>query len=187
MLCMKSSFSLAFEAHCLRLNKECRTRVTIAHHESSKNCEIVKTGQAEQYFRVMITQIIRMVYSYDPRGGTILSLAKFSVWTGLHLGFSIICACLPVFRVFLPKDNGIINTALRMLYKTVTTRFNRTSSNSPTDHNGPSLPSFVRPYKQTGLGIQSRDQLPLTGISVVSEVEVLGVAEYHLRQSDKPL
>ncbi|KAM7195036.1 integral membrane protein [Rhypophila sp. PSN 637] len=58
---------------------------------------------------VMITQILRMVFGYNPDPNSdrsVTSLAQLSVWTGLHLGFAIICACLPLFRVYFPKSRN---------------------------------------------------------------------------------
>jgi hypothetical protein len=143
---------------------------------------LVHAFLTKQRHRVILTQILRMVFSYDPKGGGVLSLEQLSIWTGLHLGFGIICACLPVFRVYLPKDDGLINTTLKRLYTTVTTHFYRFSRKySSSGYSDPTLPSFVRPNRVEDVKLLSTDELPLTEFSVVSEVERLGGAEYHLR------
>jgi hypothetical protein len=131
---------------------------------------------------VIITQIIRMIFGYNPHNEDkgITSLARLSVWTGLHLGFGIICACMPVFRTYLPRKDGPINSGLRRLFGTVSGWLGRHSSISGSRSSRPQLPSFVHRYpEKTATKKSSADELPLTKISVLSEVEVLGAAEYH--------
>ena len=137
---------------------------------------------ANQRNRVILTQILRMVICYKPNSGGVKSLEQLSIWTGLHLGFGVICACLPVFRVYLPKDASIINATLIGLYTTVTTCFPRLSRKSSRFGNGDStLPSFVRPNKPAGLMLSSSPELPSTELSDVSLIERLGAAEFHVR------
>lgn len=130
----------------------------------------------------MVTQVLRMVFGYNPdweadRG--ITSLAQFSLWTGLHLGFAIICACLPVLRVYLPTENGFIDTRLKLFYRSVSgwaSRFSRDRSAGRTTD--PSLPSFENWNANTGTVGPSSDEIPLKAYKVVSW-EVSGAKKNH--------
>lgn len=143
----------------------------------------------------MVTQILRMVFGYNPQpGADLTSLAPLSLWTGLHLGCAIICTCLPVFRVFLPKDNGMASNKLRFIYRSASgwlsrSRTSRTLSGSNSTSNNSrrkraSLPSFVGTYSHQSPRSLEPDQIHLTNFSIMSEVEVLGASEYHLRDVD---
>jgi hypothetical protein len=137
-------------------------------------------------YRVMITQILRMIFGYNPDGEdrSVTSLAQLSLWTGLHLGFAIICACLPVFRVYLPKEDGALNTRLRLLYRNVSGWVSRTSRSEsqpsrPTLHL--SVPTYRKRAFSQGKSPSLEDGIPLKTQTSTISVEMLGASEYHRR------
>ncbi|KAF7872252.1 hypothetical protein EAF04_003176 [Stromatinia cepivora] len=89
----------------------------------------------------VITSVLRLVKGYNPDGDTsITGLSHLSIWTGLHLGFAVICACLPVFRVYIPR-HGLVSSKMRLLYTAVSGWVGRTSSHNKSTA---SLPKYMR-------------------------------------------
>lgn len=48
-------------------------------------------------FSVIITGIIRVIYGYKP-GSRVPSYSKTELWSAIHIGTAMICACLPTLR-----------------------------------------------------------------------------------------
>jgi len=136
----------------------------------------------------IVTSILRLIKGYNPDGDTsITGLSHLSIWTGLHLGFAVICACLPVFRVYIPK-HGIFSSKMRLVYNTVGGWVGRTNSR---DKSNASLPKYMRrPSDQSDKKSQEfryapqrvkkrpmHDEIPLTTTSSVEDhgVERMGV------------
>ncbi|KAG9238581.1 hypothetical protein BJ875DRAFT_511081 [Amylocarpus encephaloides] len=68
-------------------------KLKLPRRERIALCGIFLTGGF-----VIITAILRLVKGYHPDGETsITSLSGLSLWAGLHLGFGVICCCLPNF------------------------------------------------------------------------------------------
>ncbi|ESZ91286.1 integral membrane protein [Sclerotinia borealis F-4128] len=89
----------------------------------------------------IVTSVLRLVKGYNPDGDTsITGLSHLSIWTGLHLGFAIICACLPVFRVYIPR-NGLFSSKMRLVYTAVSGWVGRSSSHNKSTA---SLPKYMR-------------------------------------------
>ncbi|KAL8723797.1 MAG: hypothetical protein Q9181_007189 [Wetmoreana brouardii] len=56
---------------------------------------------------VLITCVLRMVYSFDPlEFYNVPSFPNRIVWSTAELGVAIVCACLPTYRPLLPKSFG---------------------------------------------------------------------------------
>ncbi|CAI6100699.1 unnamed protein product [Clonostachys chloroleuca] len=120
---------------------------------------------------VIITQVLRMIFGYNPDTGgdrSVTSLSRLSLWTGLHLGFAIICACLPVLRVYLPADKWISNSRLGHLYNSFSGWMSSGSrkSKSPSHSGKSSLPTYQEPnilsHTDHPGPYSSNDEIPLT-------------------------
>ena len=49
------------------------------------------------FFSVLITGVLRVIYGYKP-GSTNISFEKGEMWSAVHVGTAVICACLPTLR-----------------------------------------------------------------------------------------
>lgn len=112
-----------------------------------------------------------MIFGYNPDTGgdrSVTSLSRLSLWTGLHLGFAIICACLPVLRVYLPADKWISNSRLGHLYNSFSGWMSSGSrkSKSPSQSGKSSLPTYqepnILPHTDHPGPYSSNDEIPLT-------------------------
>lgn len=121
-----------------------------------------------------------MAYGYRPgTEGSTTSMSSLSLWTGLHLGFAVICTSLPVFRVFLPKDDAFFVTRVRLLYRSISGWVCKSSSTpKPT---APSLPSFVNPDRKAPIPsvVYPNEILLTTNDSSISRIDRLVAEEYH--------
>lgn len=121
--------------------------------------------QLTRLYRVIVTQVIRMVFGYNPdptSNRSITSLSQLSVWTGLHLGFAIICACLPVLRMYLPKEDGALNTRLKLFYQSVSGWTSRISQSRTTPRTTEQqLPNYASRIAYSGYKVPSSDEIPL--------------------------
>ncbi|KOC18278.1 hypothetical protein AFLA70_59g003510 [Aspergillus flavus AF70] len=63
---------------------------------------------------VIVTGAIRIAYVYKP-GDQLLSLAQASLWSVINLGVAILCACLPIYRPWLPNF-GKLSSIWRSTY-----------------------------------------------------------------------
>jgi hypothetical protein len=137
--------------------------------------------------RVMVTQILRMIFGYNPNGEdrSVTSLAQLSLWTGLHLGFAIICACMPVFRVYLPREDGTLNIKLKLLYRNVSGWVSGTSR-SESQPSRPTQPSSYPTHRKRmisqGKAPSLEDGISLKTPTSVRSIEILGASEYHRRE-----
>jgi hypothetical protein len=46
---------------------------------------------------VIITGLLRVIYGYKP-GSQNVAFSKAELWSGVHVGIAIVCACLPTLR-----------------------------------------------------------------------------------------
>ncbi|ERF69692.1 hypothetical protein EPUS_03684 [Endocarpon pusillum Z07020] len=85
---------------------------------------------------VIITGIIRVIYSYVP-GSRVPEYIKAELWSTIHIGMAIFCACLPTIR---PLFTGMTSrlakasSSLRQRYCSASGRYSKdtaASSNSP--------------------------------------------------------
>ncbi|KAI9647501.1 hypothetical protein NHQ30_003886 [Ciborinia camelliae] len=124
----------------------------------------------------IVTSVLRLVKGYNPDGDTsITGLSHLSIWTGLHLGFAVISACLPVFRVYIPR-HGLFSSKIRLVYTAVSGWVGRTSSRNKSTG---SLPNYSEPsdknsqeFRYAPQPVKKRpmiDEIPLTTINSIEE------------------
>lgn len=106
---------------------------------------------------VVITGIIRIVLVYQPNQ-TLISFTKASLWTCIHLGVAILCACLPTYGPLWPSIMSMGNSIRSLVStRTKTTTTGKSSSTSAISANG----SY---YKR--MAYSDSDQIHLTAVSV---------------------
>jgi hypothetical protein len=133
---------------------------------------------------VIITSMLRIIFGYTPDQGSILGLSRLSFWTGFHLAFVVISTCLPLFRSYLPTADTLVRLRAHYLYNSVSGLLRRTKTSSSVSHakdgsmESP-FPVYTASRDKSKKTKSSVDEIPLTNISVISEVERFGRSEYH--------
>ncbi|KAL8800462.1 MAG: hypothetical protein Q9182_005174 [Xanthomendoza sp. 2 TL-2023] len=65
---------------------------------------------------IIITGIIRVIYGYAPSTSRIPSYTGADLWSSIHIGMAIVCACLPTLRPLVTRS-GIISTAYSSIWQ----------------------------------------------------------------------
>ncbi|KAL8945850.1 MAG: hypothetical protein Q9222_007667 [Ikaeria aurantiellina] len=106
---------------------------------------------------VIITGIIRMAKVYRPGGGE-FDLTAGTIWLNVHVGTTIICACLPTYRPLFSR-NPWLSSKIQVL------RSPRKSADSDSTHPLPALPQSVHRPDSTDFmdGIYMGQQQDLHG------------------------
>ncbi|KAF2262725.1 hypothetical protein CC78DRAFT_569581 [Lojkania enalia] len=109
---------------------------------------------------VIITGLLRIVNGYNPHGkNSITDVSALSFWTGIHLGACVVCTSLPVFRIYLPKQDGFLNSRVRLLYRSVSGWVGLTSRGTSNDTYLPSYKKHSKDItKETTVYV---DEMPL--------------------------
>ncbi|KAE8372685.1 hypothetical protein BDV26DRAFT_88768 [Aspergillus bertholletiae] len=111
---------------------------------------------------VIVTGAIRIAYVYKP-GDQLLSLAQASLWSVINLGVAILCACLPIYRPWLPKFGQLSSIWRSHSGKTS----HSDSSHAPTANTGNSTTKSQKsqpPYYYYEANDSHGDVVPLTRI-----------------------
>ncbi|KAF7503814.1 hypothetical protein GJ744_003255 [Endocarpon pusillum] len=87
---------------------------------------------------VVITGIVRIVYVYQPKK-RYSSFTEASLWSSIHLGTAVICACLPTYRPLLDRIVSIASPVRRMYASLLATR-----ASSKTDPKSTSTDTTLR-------------------------------------------
>ena len=99
---------------------------------------------------VVVTGLVKTILGYVP-GGRVPSYSRTEVWTTVHTGIAIVCACLPIFK---PLLNRISNSRLgRSVSKTASKVASRIAS-SPRSTQGRDPESLIvgREWTQASRG-----------------------------------
>lgn len=131
--------------------------------------------------------MLRIIFGFTPDATNILGLQRLSFWTGIHLAFVVISTCLPLFRSFLPGRDGVFFKSARHVYQSVsrwrllsTRDSNGTGTGSEAIASGAEYPAtYIKMNDKNKSSAPSVDQVPLTQVSMMSDVERLGRSEYH--------
>jgi len=100
---------------------------------------------------VIITNIVRITKSFEP-GNQLIDLMLDIFWLDIHVGTSIICACLPTYRPIITKGISSISGSFQKYYgssfKTGSGASASNPNNSSSKHNDTSgISSNSRDYK----------------------------------------
>jgi hypothetical protein len=131
--------------------------------------------------------MLRIIFGFTPDATNILGLQRLSFWTGIHLAFVVISTCLPLFRSLLPGRDGIFFKNARHVYQSVSRWRLLSTRNSNGTGTGPDAIASGADYPTTYIKMNDKnksstpsvDQVPLTQVSMMSDVERLGRCEYH--------
>ncbi|KAI0003197.1 hypothetical protein F4779DRAFT_109788 [Xylariaceae sp. FL0662B] len=135
---------------------------------------------------VIVTQIVRMVLGYKPNATddeSVRSLDSLTLWTGLHLSFAVICACLPTLRMFMPQDDGTLKRGFHRIYQSLTgASYTRIWKNTSAVHTTePPLPTHVRQDSYHAESGHWSDKVPLKAYRSRS-TENIGLAGPNIHQ-----
>ena len=64
---------------------------------------------------VIITGIIRVIYGYKP-GSRVPSYSKAELWSTVHVGMAMVCACLPTLRPLIFRSSSSATSSRRRRY-----------------------------------------------------------------------
>jgi hypothetical protein len=72
--------------------------VCLLPHSYISSSRLLKKPPSLTYlYSVIITGVLRVAYGYKP-GSQNVAFSKAELWSGVHVGIAIVCACLPTFR-----------------------------------------------------------------------------------------
>ncbi|KAK0112312.1 hypothetical protein ONS96_001560 [Cadophora gregata f. sp. sojae] len=112
---------------------------------------------------VIVTGLVRVILGYRP-GSQNVAFARAELWSAVHIGIAIVCACLPTLRPLI-KRASTTASSLRRKYGSSSSSGQDTSANGSGGSNVASRnrgPSEVLTLKNVRTGSASADNVRLT-------------------------
>ncbi|PVH72434.1 hypothetical protein DL98DRAFT_563529 [Cadophora sp. DSE1049] len=112
---------------------------------------------------VIVTGLVRVILGYRP-GSQNVAFARAELWSAVHIGIAIVCACLPTLRPLI-KRASTTASSLRRKYGSSSSSGQDTSANGSGTSNAASRnrgPTEVLTLKNVRTGSASADNVRLT-------------------------
>lgn len=90
-------------------------------------------SRTNQVPSVIITGLVRVVLGYKP-GSQNVAFSRAELWSAVHVGIAVVCACLPVLRPFLITVTRTASSIRRRLYGS---NSSNVKNSATTDSSGP--------------------------------------------------
>lgn len=126
-------------------------------------CPTSVTSLTENYHSVIVTGIIRVDYGYAPSSSRIPSYTGADLWSSIHIGMAIVCACLPTLRPLVTRTGVFASAYASVRQRYYSSRGNRSQSEDDT------LPSLS---KNHGRLYEENRSFEMTTITVTSDIQV---------------
>ncbi|TVY73498.1 Satratoxin biosynthesis SC1 cluster protein [Lachnellula suecica] len=102
---------------------------------------------------VVVTGVVRVVVGYKP-GSQNVAFAKAELWSSVHIGIAIVCACLPTLRPFLTHATASMSSIKTRLHGSGTSKIGHSDGSYSNSSSGSKRRSQVevlamKPLKNT--------------------------------------
>ncbi|KAL9049433.1 MAG: hypothetical protein Q9162_007219 [Coniocarpon cinnabarinum] len=87
---------------------------------------------ADQLNSVCVTGIVRLSLTYIP-GSEFINFSQGQLWSNIHLGSGIVCACMPLYRPLVLESAGIFSKTYQKLSDALSSRGKDYSSSDYTN------------------------------------------------------